>query len=68
MIKEPLRKVFKDWSINVYINPDKTYSVVISYFDINTIEEKVFKDFKQAKNTFKEIVKEGKNDKLRYTT
>ena len=62
MIKEPLRKVFKDWSINVYINPDKTYSVVISYFDINTIEEKVFKDFKQAKNTFKEIVKEGKND------
>lgn len=62
MIKEPLRKVFKDWSINVYINPDKTYSVVISYFDINTIDEKVFKDFKQAKNTFKEIVKEGKND------
>ena len=62
MIKEPLRKVFKDWSINVYINPDKTYSVIISYFDINTIDEKVFKDFKQAKNTFKEIVKEGKND------
>ena len=62
MIKEPLRKVFKDWSINVYINPDKTYSVVISYFGINTIDEKVFKDFKQAKNTFKEIVKEGKND------
>ena len=62
MIKEPLRKVFKDWSINVYINPDKTYSVVISYFDINTIDEKVFKDFEQAKNKFKEIVKEGKND------
>ena len=62
MIKEPLRKVFKDWSINLYINPDKTYSVIISYFDINTIDEKVFKDFKQAKNTFKEIVKEGKND------
>lgn len=62
MIKEPLRKVFKDWSINLYINPDKTYSVVISYFDINTIDEKVFKDFEQAKNKFKEIVKEGKND------
>ena len=62
MIKEPLRKVFKDWSVNVYINPDKTYSVVVSYFDISTIDEKVFKDFKQAKNTFKEIVKEGKND------
>ena len=59
MIKEPLRKVFKDWSINLYVNPDKTYSVVISYFDINTIDEKVFKDFEQAKNKFNEIVKEG---------
>ena len=62
MIKEPLRKVFQDWSINLYVNPDKTYSVVVSYFDINTIDEKVFKDFDQAKNKFKEIVKEGKND------
>ena len=59
MIKEPLKKVFKDWSINLYINPDKTYSVVVFYFDINTCDEKVFKDFEQAKNKFKNIVKEG---------
>lgn len=61
MIKEPLRKVFKDWSINLYINPDKTYSVVISYFDINTTEEKVFNNFKKASNKFFEIVNEGEN-------
>jgi len=30
-----------------------------SYFDINTIDEKVFKNFEQAKNKFNQIVKEG---------
>jgi hypothetical protein len=61
MIKA-IKRVFEDWSINLYINPDKTYSVVISYFDINTTEEKVFNNFKKASDKFFEIVKEGKND------
>ena len=62
MIKEELKKVFQDWSINLYINPDKTCSVVISYFDINTTEEVVFKNYEVAKTIFENVVKEGKND------
>ena len=62
MIKEELKKVFKDWSINLYINPNETCSIVISYFDINTTEEVVFKNYDVAKRNFKNVAKEGKND------
>ena len=48
-----LKEVYKNWSINLYqLSKHKTYLVVISYFDINTTEVKLFNNLKDAKNSF----------------
>jgi SUMO ligase MMS21 Smc5/6 complex component len=51
-----LKKVYKDWSVNLYQGSDKTYLVVISYFDINSTEVWLFNNFKDAKNKFYYVV------------
>tara|TARA_X000001388_G_scaffold74852_1_gene68558 strand:- start:1547 stop:1753 length:207 start_codon:yes stop_codon:yes gene_type:complete len=51
-----LKKSYKDWSVNLYQRSDKTYLVVISYFDINSTEVWLFNNFKDAKNKFYYVV------------